>query len=220
MAEKYVLAPETLIQAYTLGVFPMAEDASSDEVHFYEPEIRGILPLTPPHIPRRLLRTVKQKPFTVQWNQNFSAVIDACAEETSDRPSTWINPEIRKLFIALHRLGFAHSVEISMEGQLIGGLYGLRIGRAFFGESMFSRRTNASKIALCHLIGRLVHCGIDLLDAQFSNDHLKQFGLIEIPRDAFQLRLQSALAKSGDLQFSVSEDEIIHSLIQAVIDTS
>ena len=220
MSEKHVIAPETLIQAYTLGVFPMAEDALSDEVHFYEPEIRGVLPLNPPHIPRRLLRTVKQRPYEIRWNQNFTSVIDACAEATSERPHTWINAEIRKLFIALHHLGFAHSVEAFDGETLVGGLYGLRIGRAFFGESMFSRRPNSSKIALCHLIGRLVHCDMALLDAQFSNDHLKQFGLIEMPRDVFQQQLQIALSEPGDLQLSKSEDEIIYSLVQAVTDTS
>ena len=220
MTDKHVIAPETLIQAYSLGVFPMAEDATSDEVHFYQPEIRGILPLNPPHIPRRLLRTVKKQSFSVRWNQNFASVIDACAEATSDRPSTWINPEIRKLFIALHHLGFAHSVEVFENATLVGGLYGLRIGKAFFGESMFSRRTNASKIALCHLIGRLIYCDMELLDAQFSNDHLKQFGLIEVPRDEFQKQLQSALSKSGDLQLAISEDDIIHSLVQGMTETS
>ena len=220
MTQNHVIAPETLIQAYTLGVFPMAEDATSTEMHFYEPDIRGVLPLDPPHIPKRLLRTVKQQRYHIRWNTNFTSVIDACSEATPDRPTTWINAEIRKLFIALHHLGFAHSVEVYEDTQLIGGLYGLRIGSAFFGESMFSRKTNASKIALCHLIGRLVHCDIKLLDAQFSNTHLMQFGLIEMPRDKFQAKLQTAISQSADLQFRVSENVIIGTLIQAVAKTS
>ena len=220
MTDSYVIAPETLIQAYTLGIFPMADDAHSTDVHFYEPDIRGVLPLHPPHIPRRLLRTVKQQPYDIYWNKNFPAVIDACAEATPDRPTTWINAEIRKLFIALHQMGFAHSVEVYDGDIMIGGLYGLRIGRAFFGESMFSRKTNASKIALCHLIGRLIHCDMKLLDAQFSNDHLMQFGLIEMPAESFQTELQDALQQPGNLQLSVPEPIIIQSLLQAVTDTS
>lgn len=217
---KYVIAPETLIQAYALGVFPMAEDAAAGEIHFYEPDIRGVIPLAPPHIPKRLLRTLKQRRYDVRWNSRFVAVIDACAAPSAVRPTTWINAEIRRLFIALHHLGFAHSVEVFDKDMLVGGLYGLRIGQAFFGESMFSHAANASKIALCHLIGRLVHCDMQLLDAQFSNDHLKQFGLLEMPRAEFHKKLQPAIAASGDLQFAESEEVMLYSLMQAVTDRS
>ena len=213
MTTSYVFSPETLIKAYSLGVFPMASSKDDPDIHFYEPDIRGILPIMPPHIPRRLMRLVKQRPYKVTYNTAFPAVITACAEITSTRDDSWINPEIERLYIALHAMGFAHSVEVWDDVQLIGGLYGVKIGGAFFGESMFSRAPNTSKIALAHLMGRLHLTGFGLLDAQFANDHLLQFGLIEVPRDDFQVILQSALQDSCDLRLDIKEDEIIDHLL-------
>lgn len=220
MTDSYVIAPETLIQAYAIGIFPMADDAASAEVHFYEPDIRGVIPLHPPHVPKRLLRQVRQARFEIRWNSCFADVIDACAAPTHTRPSTWINKDIRRLFIALHHMGFAHSVEVFDDDRLVAGLYGLRIGSAFFGESMFSRITNGSKIALCHLLGRLIHSDMHLLDAQFTNDHLLQFGLIEMPKQEFHTHLHNAVTTPCDLHFDIGEAEMIQSLIQAVTLTS
>ena len=212
MTPSYVFSPETLIKAYSLGVFPMATSKTDPEIHFFEPDMRGILPIMPPHIPRRLLRLVKQRPYEVTYNQAFTQVIAGCAEVTEQRDDSWINPEIERLYIALHAMGFAHSVEIWDSGKLMGGLYGVKIGGAFFGESMFSRASNTSKIALAHLMGRLHYCGFGLLDAQFTNDHLLQFGLIEIDKKAFQIILRSALQETCDLRLDIGEDEIISHL--------
>ena len=209
MTASYVFSPETLIKAYSLGVFPMAESKDDPEIHFFEPDKRGILPIMPPHIPRRLLRLVKQRPYQVTYNRDFPAVIASCAETTPDRDDSWINPEIQRLYIALHAMGFAHSVEVWEDNRLIGGLYGVKIGGAFFGESMFSRAPNTSKIALAHLMARLNYCGFGLLDAQFTNDHLLQFGLIELPKEEFHIILQSALQETCDLRLEISEDEMI-----------
>ena len=220
MTDSYVIAPETLIQAYALGIFPMAEDAAATELNFYEPDIRGVIPLHPPHVPKRLLRQVRQARFEIRWNSCFADVIDACAAPTNNRPSTWINKDIRRLFIALHHMGFAHSVEVFDDDRLVAGLYGLRIGSAFFGESMFSRITNGSKIALCHLLGRLIYCDMQLLDAQFTNDHLLQFGRIEMPKEVFHAHLHKAVTTPCDLRFDIGESEMIQSLIQAVTLTS
>ncbi len=207
MARSYVYAPETIIKAYALGLFPMAQSHSSSEIRFYDPDMRGLIPLDNSlgnglHIPRRLQRRVRQHPFEVSINQDFAAVITACADRNSTRTDTWINAEIRQLYIALHKMGFAHSVEVWHKGKLVGGLYGVRLRAAFFGESMFSRQTDASKIALVHLMARLRRGGFQLLDAQFSNEHLKQFGTIDVPRVEFQQRLVDALAAKAELHLA------------------
>ena len=207
MADSYVYAPETIIKAYALGLFPMAESHDSSEIRFYDPDMRGLIPLDDSiggglHIPRRLRRRVKQHPYEITIDQDFAAVITACAARSDTRTDTWINKNIRQLYIALHKLGFAHSVEAWLDGQLVGGLYGVRLRSAFFGESMFSRQTDASKIALVHLIARLRHGGFRLLDAQFTNEHLKQFGVTEIPRVDFQRRLADALSAEADLNLA------------------
>ena len=199
MSEAYIYAPETIIKAYSLGVFPMAESRDDGALHFYEPQQRGILPINPPHIPRRLLRLVRQTRWQVSINTDFRAVIEGCAEQTESREDSWINAEIIRLYLALHKMGFAHSFEVWEDKVLIGGLYGIKLGGAFFGESMFSRRSNASKIALAHLMARLYYGNFTLLDAQFTNDHLLQFGLIEISKNAFQKQLQAALAKPAEI---------------------
>ena len=207
MVDRYVYAPETIIKAYALGLFPMAESRDSKEIRFYNPEMRGLIPLDNSignglHIPRRLQRRVKQHPYEITIDRDFSAVINACAARNLTREDTWINRDIRLLYIALHKLGFAHSIEAWHDGELVGGLYGVCLRSAFFGESMFSCQTDASKIALVHLIARLRVGGFRLLDAQFTNEHLKQFGITEVPRVDFQRRLADALSAEADLNLA------------------
>jgi len=217
ISSDYVYAPETIIKAYALGVFPMAESASSKTIQFYEPKRRGIIPIDPPHIPRRLLRQVRQSDWLVTINKDFRSVIKGCAECTQKRQDSWINDEIIRLYLALHKMGFATSFEVwdQSENQLIGGLYGIQLGGVFFGESMFSRQSNASKIALAHLMARLFYGGFSLLDAQFANDHLKQFGLVEVSRAAFQKRLQAALGQHPDFPSLIPDKIIFDHLRQA-----
>lgn len=195
---------EKLLDCYRRGVFPMADSRDDMNLFLISPEMRGILPLDGFHIPRRLRRTVRQAPFHVTVDMAFNRVIDACAEEMPDRPTTWINVPIQNLYGALHRQGHAHSIECWKDGDLVGGIYGVSLGAAFFGESMFSRETDASKVALVHLAARLIAGGYELLDAQFHNPHLEQFGLQEIPKAQFMKRLQAALAKSADFYSSGS----------------
>ena len=220
MAERFAFSPETLIKAYSLGVFPMADSAESREIKFYDPEVRALIPLAwregachEFHLPRRLARTVRQRPFRVTFDQNFPAVIDECAALRGGREETWINRDIRQLYVALHRLGFAHSVEVWKDDLLVGGLYGVALRGAFFGESMFSRRTDASKVALVHLVARLRHGGFRLLDAQFTNDHLLQFGIYELNRDRFQARLAEALAHPADLYPEEDSQPMVDSML-------
>ena len=216
----YVYAPETIIKAYSLGVFPMASAHDAQNIAFYEPEQRGILPLAPPHIPRRLLRLARNTRWEVTLNKDFYAVIHGCATLTHDRHESWINAEIKRLYLALHKMGFAHSVEVWEEGMLIGGLYGLVLGGAFFGESMFSQKSNASKLALAHLMARLYFADFKLLDAQFSSEHLRQFGLIEIEREAFKQQLAEALTHQTEFPQQASEAQIFAYLAQAKTVTS
>ena len=216
MATRYAFSPETLIKAYSLGVFPMADSADSREIKFYDPDVRALIPLAWQegarhefHLPRRLARTVRQRRFTVTVDRDFPAVIDECAALGGGRTETWINRDIRQLYIALHRLGFAHSIEVWHDQTLVGGLYGVALRAAFFGESMFSRQTDASKVALVHLVARLRAGGFHLLDAQFTNDHLRQFGIHEVSRDQFQQRLQRALGAAADLQLDTPSDDLV-----------
>ncbi len=221
MAQSYVYAPETIIKAYALGLFPMAQSRNSNEIRFYDPDMRGLIPLDNTlgnglHIPRRLQRRVRQHPFEITIDQDFAAVITACSTPNATRTDTWINADIRQLYIALHKMGFAHSVEVWHEGDLVGGLYGVRLRAAFFGESMFSRQTDASKFALVHLMARLRHGGFQLLDAQFSNEHLKQFGVIDVPRTEFQQRLADALAVEADLHLTAPSLPMVIKMLAAV----
>jgi leucyl/phenylalanyl-tRNA--protein transferase len=216
MAARYAFSPETLIKAYSLGVFPMADSADSRAIKFYDPDVRALIPLAWQegarhefHLPRRLARTVRQRRFTVTVDRDFPAVIDECAALGGGRTETWINRDIRQLYIALHRLGFAHSIEVWHDQTLVGGLYGVALRAAFFGESMFSRQTDASKVALVHLVARLRAGGFHLLDAQFTNDHLRQFGIHEVSRDQFQQRLQRALGAAADLQLDTPSDDLV-----------
>ena len=220
MAERFAFSPETLIKAYSLGVFPMADSADSREIKFYDPDIRALIPLAWQegarhefHLPRRLARTVRKQPFTVTINRDFAAVIDECAALRDGRKETWINRDIRQLYVALHRLGFAHSLEVWKEDRLVGGLYGVALRAAFFGESMFSRRTDASKVALVHLVARLRFGGFRLLDAQFTNDHLLQFGIHEIGRERFQARLADALAHPADLHLEEDSQPMVEAML-------
>lgn len=188
-----------LLNCYRRGVFPMADSREDMRLFLMDPDLRGVLPLDRFHVPKRLRKTVRQDPFRVTVDTAFNRVIEACAEPHPTRPATWINDPILNLYGALHRQGFAHSVECWTEDDdLVGGLYGVALGGAFFGESMFSRETDASKIALVHLVARLKLGGFELLDAQFHNPHLEQFGLEEISRDDFRAKLWRALRVNAD----------------------
>ncbi|RVT99518.1 leucyl/phenylalanyl-tRNA--protein transferase [Rhodovarius crocodyli] len=189
------ITPELMLRAYQAGLFPMAEKRESNRLYWLDPELRGVLPLDGFHLPRRLLRTVLSGPFTVTADHDFPAAIAACAEPAPGREDTWINPEIEALFTALHRQGHAHSVEVWQDGALVGGLYGVSIGGAFFGESMFSRARDASKVALVHLVARLRLGGFTLLDTQFLTAHLAQFGTEEIPRADYKAQLAAAITQ-------------------------
>lgn len=189
------VTPSLVLRAYSLGIFPMAESKDASTVYWVDPEQRGILPIERFHIPRRLKRTVRQNRFNVTCDTDFDSVINACAESDVGRQDTWINDEVRRLFKALNHMGLVHTVECRREGRLVGGLYGLAIGGAFFGESMFSRERDASKVALVHLAARLVYGGFTLLDAQFITDHLTQFGAIEVPRDDYRDMLDAAISE-------------------------
>lgn len=187
------ISPDLVLQAYRQGLFPMAEGRLDDRIYWLDPEYRGVLPLDAFHLSRRLRRTVNAGVFEVSVDQDFPATIAGCAEPVSGRPDTWINPAILQLFTDLHRMGYAHSVECRRDGILVGGLYGVAIGGAFFGESMFSRERDASKVALAHLMVRLRLGGFQLLDTQFITEHLTQFGAVEIPRQAYHTKLEAAL---------------------------
>jgi leucyl/phenylalanyl-tRNA---protein transferase len=171
----------------------MAESADDPEIFWVEPEMRGILPLDDFHVSKSLQKTIRRQPFDIRFDTAFCDVIELCAEPADDRPSTWINGTIRQLYAELHRLGHAHSVEAFEGDELVGGLYGVSLGAAFFGESMFSRRTNASKICLVHLVEHLNSNGFTLLDTQFTTEHLKTFGAIDIPKDAYVKLLHEAV---------------------------
>jgi leucyl/phenylalanyl-tRNA--protein transferase len=203
-ARPFILTADLLLRAYRLGLFPMAESRTSRALHWLDPEFRGVLPLDGFHLPRSLMKTLRAGRFTVTADQNFPAVIAACAAARANRPDTWINQEIERLFIELHRIGFAHSVETWAGEELVGGLYGASLGGVFFGESMFSTQTDASKIALVHLVARLRLGGYRLLDTQFITAHLARFGAKEIPRIEYHARLAEAVDVSA--HFPASPD--------------
>jgi leucyl/phenylalanyl-tRNA--protein transferase len=189
----FEVTPDLMLRAYRAGLFPMAETRLGDRLYWLDPEQRGVLPLDSFHLPRRLLRTVLSGGFEVDADRDFAAIIAACAEAAPGREDTWINAEIERLFTELHRLGHAHSVECRQHGGLVGGLYGVVLGGVFFGESMFSRVRDASKVALGHLVARLRLGGFRLLDTQFVTRHLNQFGALEIPRDAYKALLAASV---------------------------
>ena len=187
------ITPQVLLKAYSVGLFPMAEDAADPTLYWVEPEMRGIIPLDMFHVPRSLAKLVRQGRFHITINAGFNAVMRACAEPAPGRGRTWINRTILDLYGDLHRMGHAHSVEAWDDDQLVGGLYGVTLGRAFFGESMFSRVRDASKVCLVHLVERLKGRGFILLDTQFTTEHLKRFGAVDIPRADYEQMLAEAL---------------------------
>ncbi|MFI4949784.1 MAG: leucyl/phenylalanyl-tRNA--protein transferase [Caulobacterales bacterium] len=189
-----------LLSCYARGVFPMADAREDERVFLIDPERRGVLPLQGFHVPRRLARTVRSDPFEIRLDTAFRDVVQACAASGAGRTETWINHPIEALYVRLHELGFAHSVECWQGGELVGGLYGVSLQGAFFGESMFSLRRDASKVALVHLVARLLAGGYSLLDAQFMTEHLTQFGATEISRLDYHRRLAAALSADGEFQ--------------------
>jgi leucyl/phenylalanyl-tRNA--protein transferase len=189
------LSPQLVLRAYTVGLFPMANDRDDPTIHWIDPRKRGVLPFDRFHVPKSLRRTLRRRPFEVTTDRAFADVIEACAEPGPSRPRTWLNDELIEIYVMLHRRGHAHSVECWADGTLIGGLYGVSLGSAFFGESMFSRVTDASKVALVHLVEHLRARGYRLLDTQFVTEHLRRFGAIEIPRGEYRRLLAHALAK-------------------------
>jgi len=213
------LTPQLLLRAYSVGVFPMAEGRERSDVYWVDPRQRGILPLDQFRVPRRLRRTVRGNAFEIRCDTAFAAVLEGCAEATSDRPDTWINQEILQLNVKLFEMGFGHSVECWRDGRLVGGLYGIAIGGAFFGESMFSRERDASKVALVHLVLRLRLGGFRLLDTQFVTRHLETFGAIEIPRAEYRQLLAPALAAPARFYGPVEAPDLA-AFLQSITQTS
>lgn len=191
------ITAELVLRAYRAGLFPMAEDRDAQTLHWLDPPRRGILPLDRFHVPRRLARSVRAGVYQVSADQDFAATLRGCASPLPGRPQTWINPQIERVFTDLHIAGYAHSIECRAQGVLVGGLYGVALGSAFFGESMFSTARDASKVALVHLVARLRIGGFRLLDTQFVTTHLAQFGAHEIPRSQYRDLLADALARPG-----------------------
>jgi leucyl/phenylalanyl-tRNA--protein transferase len=190
-----ILTPRLLLSAYAQGYFPMAD---GEEIHWYDPHPRAILPLEAFHLPRSLAKTLRKGVYEIRVNQQFERVMSLCAEPAPDRPQTWINPTLTQLYTQLHLAGFAHSVETYQDGHLVGGLYGVSLGGLFAGESMFSRARDASKVALAHLVERLRLGGYTLLDTQFQTEHLARFGVVQIPRGEYKRRLALALTIQAD----------------------
>jgi leucyl/phenylalanyl-tRNA--protein transferase len=194
------ITPELLLQAYRIGVFPMGERRDDPKLYWLDPRLRAVLPLDAFHLPKRLARTVRSGPFEVSADTAFTETMRACAEPRPGHPESWINEPILALYGELFARGHAHSVECRRNGELVGGLYGVSVGAAFFGESMFSRERDASKVALVHLVARLIKGGFRLLDCQFMTEHLRSFGAIEIPRDDFRALLADAVERTADFQ--------------------
>jgi leucyl/phenylalanyl-tRNA--protein transferase len=201
------ITPEVLLKAYACGIFPMAESAEDPGLHWFEPETRGIIPLDRFHVPARLARTVRSDRFIIRINHDFDAVIEGCAGPGPGRGrgSTWINNRIRTLYRKLHDIGHCHSVEAYLDGKLVGGLYGVNLGCAFFGESMFHRARDASKVALVHLVARLKAGGFRLLDTQYITDHLRTFGAIEVSQEQYSKLLEAALVGEADITALTSQ---------------
>ena len=209
------LTPELLLKAYAAGIFPMSENRNDPEIFWVDPRRRGVLPLNGFHISRSLARRMRQAAYSVTMDADFAGVLNACA----DREETWINAEIHRLYMELHHMGTAHSLEIWQDGALAGGVYGVALGGAFFGESMFSRRTDASKLALAHLTDHLRRCGFSLFDTQFITPHLASLGAVEISRSDYHARLREAL----DLPGSITAQPLCassHSVLQRNTQTS
>ena len=198
-AEPFEITAQMLLRAYSIGMFPMAEDAGDPTLFWVDPEERGVFPLDGLIVSKKLARLVRSDRFHIRVDVDFDAVIDGCAGGGVDRPKTWINARIRALYAELFRLGFAHTVEVlDAEGVLVGGLYGVQIGAAFFGESMFHRAPDASKVALVHLVARLRAAGFMLLDTQFVTSHLQSLGAVEMPREAYHRLLDQTIGASAN----------------------
>lgn len=204
------LTPDMLLKAYAVGVFPMAEDRNDPELFWVDPRMRGVILLDRFHVPRSLRKVVRRQPFDVTFDRAFEAVIEACAESTDERPRTWINDKIIELYATLHRMGHAHSVECWRDGYLVGGLYGVSLGGVFFGESMFSRATDASKVALVHLAAALRLGGYRFIDTQFITKHLARFGAIELPRNEYRKLLADSLGMRARIESDVDPAYIDH----------
>ncbi len=211
------ITPQVLLRAYACGIFPMAESVDDPTLFWVEPELRGIIPLKGFRVSSRLARTVRSDAFVVSVDRAFTAVIDGCAEPQPGRDDTWINRRIRELYIGLHRIGHCHSVEVWQHGDLVGGLYGVSLGRAFFGESMFHRARDASKVALVHLVARLVAGGYALLDTQFVTAHLSRFGAVEVPRERYRALLDAALIGAASFDALPMEHPVDGAQAMAVI---
>jgi leucyl/phenylalanyl-tRNA--protein transferase len=194
------ITPDLLLQAYRIGVFPMGERRDDPKLHWLDPRLRAVLPLDGFHLPHRLARTIRSGRFSVSADTAFADIVRACAEPRPGHPESWINEPIIDLYSELHGRGHAHSVECRVGDELVGGLYGVSVGAAFFGESMFSRERDASKVALVHLVARLIQGGFRLLDCQFMTEHLRSFGAVEIPRDAFRALLADAIDRPAAFQ--------------------
>ena len=210
------ITPEVLLKAYACGIFPMAESADDPALYWIEPEKRGVIPLDRFHVPARLARTVRSDRFTVLIDRDFNGVLDGCAEPQPGRQRTWINARIRTLYRKLYERRHCHSVEVYHGDELVGGLYGVTLGRAFFGESMFHRARDASKVALVHLVARLRAGGFKLLDTQFVTEHLMTFGAVEVPQRQYHKLLEAALSGEGDFAALGSAVSGAHALAQAV----
>ncbi len=215
-----VITPQVLLKAYALGIFPMAESAFDPTLYWIEPDLRGILPLDAITVPKRLARTIRQEKFEVRVDSDFDGVISGCAAPRAGRRTTWINSKIRELYGELFDMGFCHTIETWLNGRLVGGLYGVHLGGAFFGESMFSTETDASKVALIYLAARLIYGGFTLLDTQFVTDHLRQFGAVEVRRQEFQKLLTTALRTHCEGFHTLPSDFPATGVLQLVSQTS
>jgi leucyl/phenylalanyl-tRNA---protein transferase len=214
------ITPEVLLKAYACGIFPMAESAEDPALYWIEPERRGIIPLDGFHVPSRLARTVRSDRFKVTVDRDFDAVLDGCAQPMPGRTRTWINGRIRNLYRKLYEHGDCHTVEVYEHGELVGGLYGVSLGRAFFGESMFHRARDASKVALVHLVARLRAGHYRLLDTQFVTEHLRTFGAVEVSRPAYHKLLDAALVGEGDFGAVPVDSPVGGGAILALLDTA
>jgi leucyl/phenylalanyl-tRNA---protein transferase len=198
------LTPQLLLRAYAMGIFPMAESRSARQVFWVDPQMRAILPMDGFHVPRRLAKTIRRNPFEIRCDSDFEQTMRWCGAPARKRRETWINDEIVRAYTQLHHLGYAHSVECWRDGRMVGGIYGVSLGAAFFGESMFSRATDASKVALVHLMARLRHGGFRLMDVQFVTSHLSQFGAVELPRATYLERLTEAITTDAEFYSELS----------------